>query len=172
MALGETTKSGLDRSSGSVRVVASGSVKSDWVLCNSDLTTDNSAALLDLTDSGDHTNAKAMIVPAGATRCQFRHAYSTDAINFTNPVVAIVGVDSNDVPFRIDDEDDSNGTGITFTGASSGVFEANSRLWGEVTGEYDLRGASIVYALVDTAANYTDGSTAVDNVELWVRFLN
>eukprot|EP00914_Ancora_sagittata_P009931 GHVO01018897.1.p2 GENE.GHVO01018897.1~~GHVO01018897.1.p2 ORF type:complete len:173 (-),score=28.94 GHVO01018897.1:233-751(-) len=172
MGFGSTVKPGMDHGGASVQQVAAGSVKSDWTAANTSLQTVNTDALLNIGTSTDYTTVSPIEVPDGATRVFLRGAVSTDATAFTTaPVVVLVGVDKNGIPQRVDDPDDSNGTGITLTFTGAGVFTADSMYWTEVTSDFDCLGYETIYVLVSTAASITDGSTQ-QAATAYVRFTN
>lgn len=155
-----------------------GSVQSDWHLANSNVSTVTTDALLNLGTSTDYQTVIPITVPLGAVSVLLRIAVTTDATTFTtDPRLRLVAADANGVPTRLDNTDNgASGIVLAIDGASTD-FTANAKYWSDVveldayTKKGDVLGNKTLYVLVDTAAAYTDGSTA-QAVEAYVKFLN
>lgn len=163
---------------------------SDWGVIYDDATT--------ACDAGDFTDLAAIDneqfhwckVPDKATLCQVRLRTTNDATTYTAlPVIEIWGLDSNGVPQRIDQDDQSSTTRITLNLDSAQVegVSINSQgivvedavdgyVYGDVSipsGQqgYDVKGSKWIGTPVRTAAAITDGASNL-TVEVLMRFLD
>lgn len=156
-----------------VSVVAAGSVRSSWVVVNDNATTAQTSTDIDDFENIDDDTFHWQPVPEGATRVWVRGRVTTAATtNTTEPVVAIIGLDANNVPMRIDAPTDHDTGGITidFEGTITESAQYGSFYYSQLTNAdgYDIRGCIKVGALVTTGAVITNG---VSNQAVAIMFL-
>lgn len=149
-----------------------GSIQSNWVVANTDASAVQAAGELLNPASSDDASVTPVVLPAGCTRVLARLRINDAVTTYTtSPVVQFWVTDGNGVPTRIDNAD-SSAAGVTMTGTTSdardGTYHYSDPI--DLTG-YDALGGAKLYALIETAAAYTDGTDPV-SVEVMILALN
>lgn len=182
MAIGDTAYGDIRNQAIVPGASAPGSIKSNWVVVNSDTdaTAESAGTLLDPTASSS-AHVKPCTVPDGAVRMLVRLGVSTTAaLTYTvQPIVRFYAVDANGVATRLDASGDANAAGLTLTLTAATGLAAGGTMDGSVYGNpstitgLDLLGNQTVYALVQTASDFTVTSGGANVVPfVVVQFLN
>lgn len=145
-----------------------------WVVGCTDTRTAQSAAELLNPTSVDDSTCQPINIPQGATRFIARLRVPAAVTTYTtSPVIRFVGLSipcsagtenttaSIAAPLRLDNVD-SSADGVTITGTSSDLVCSDASERSDPTNlvGYPTCGCSVLYVLVQTASNYTDGASS------------